>query len=53
VTCLLSASPAGLTQMGAIADEMGADPLIVSLMHTVRLVSILIVMPFSLSTLLS
>ncbi len=53
VTCLLSASPAGLTQMGAIADEMGADPLIVSLMHTVRLVSILIVMPFSLSALLS
>jgi hypothetical protein len=45
VTCLLSAAPAGLTQMGAIAEEMGADPLIVSLMHTVRLVSILVILP--------
>lgn len=53
VTCLLSASPAGLTQMCAIADEMGADPLIVSLMHTVRLVSILFVMPFLLFALLT
>jgi len=46
VTCLLSAAPAGLTQMGAIAEEMGADPLTVSLMHTVRLVSILVILPF-------
>ena len=51
-TCLLSASPAGLTQMGAIADEMGANPIIVSLMHTVRLASILLVIPLLVTILL-
>jgi len=45
-TCLLVSSPAGLTQMSIIAEEVGADPLIVSVLHTTRLLSILTVLPF-------
>jgi len=44
-TCLLVSSPAGLTQMSIIADEVGADPLTVSVLHTVRLISVLAVLP--------
>jgi hypothetical protein len=44
-TCLLVSSPGGLTQMSIIADEVGADPLTVSVLHTVRLISILAVLP--------
>lgn len=45
-TCLLSTSLGGISQMSIIAEEMGADPLKVSILQTVRLVSILIVLPF-------
>lgn len=45
-TCLLSTSLGGLSQMSIIAEEMGADPLKVSILQTVRLVSILVVLPF-------
>jgi len=45
-TCLLVSSPAGITQMSIIAEEVGADPLIVSVLHTARLLSILTVLPF-------
>ena len=45
-TCLLSASLGGLSQMSIISEEMGADPLKVSILQTVRLVSILLVLPF-------
>lgn len=45
-TCLLVSSPAGVTQMSIIAEEVGADPLIVSVLHTARLLSILTVLPF-------
>lgn len=44
-TCLLVSSPAGLTQMSIIADEVGADPLTVSVLHTVRLISVLAILP--------
>jgi membrane AbrB-like protein len=44
-TCLLVSSPGGLTQMSIIADEVGADPLTVSVLHTVRLISVLAVLP--------
>ncbi|MBN1333008.1 MAG: AbrB family transcriptional regulator [Synergistales bacterium] len=44
-TCLLASSPAGLTQMSMIAEEVGADPLVVSVLHTVRLVSVFTVLP--------
>jgi len=45
ITCLLVSSPGGLTQMSLIADEVGADPLMVSVLHTVRLISVLAVLP--------
>lgn len=45
-TCLLSTSLGGLSQMTIISEEMGADPLKVSILQTVRLVSILLVLPF-------
>ncbi|NLB82825.1 MAG: AbrB family transcriptional regulator [Synergistaceae bacterium] len=45
-TCLLSTSLGGISQMAIIAEEMGADPLKVSILQTVRLVSILMVLPF-------
>ncbi|PKL02050.1 MAG: AbrB protein [Synergistetes bacterium HGW-Synergistetes-2] len=45
-TCLLSSSLGGLSQMSIISEEMGADPLKVSILQTIRLLSILIVLPF-------
>lgn len=44
-TCLLVSSPAGITQMSLLAEELGADPLVVSVLHTARLLSILTVLP--------
>lgn len=44
-TCLLSTSLGGISQMSIIATDMGADPLKVSILHTVRLVTILLVLP--------
>lgn len=44
-TCLLASSPGGLSQMSIIADEVGANPLLVSALHTTRLISILTVLP--------
>lgn len=44
-TCLLSTSLGGLSQMSIISEEMGADPLKVSILQTVRLVTILMVFP--------
>lgn len=45
-TCLLSTSLGGISQMSIISEEMGADPLRVSLLQAVRLLSILVVLPF-------
>jgi hypothetical protein len=45
ITCLLVSSPGGLTQMSLVADEVGADALTVSVLHTVRLISVLAVLP--------
>lgn len=45
MTCMLAASPGGLSQIASIADEFGADPVIVSLIQTVRLLSIILVLP--------
>jgi membrane AbrB-like protein len=48
-TCLLSTSLGGLSQMSIISEEMGADPLKVSILQTVRLLTILMVFPLLLS----
>lgn len=45
VTCLLSTAPGGLSQMLAAAEEMEADPLIVSVLQLVRLLTIIICIP--------
>ncbi len=45
MTCMLASSPGGLSQIASIADEFGADPVIVSLIQTVRLLSIILVLP--------
>jgi hypothetical protein len=44
-TCLLASAPGGLTQMTMIADEVNADPIAVSILHTVRLVSVITILP--------
>lgn len=44
-TCLLVSSPAGISQMSIVAEEVGADPLVVSVLHTARLLSIIIFLP--------
>jgi membrane AbrB-like protein len=45
-TCLLCAAPAGLTQIGAFAEEIGADPFTASVFHTARIVGIVSVYPW-------
>ena len=52
-TCLLSTSLGGLSQMAIISEEMGGDPLKVSILQTVRLVTILIVFPLLMTGLFS
>lgn len=45
MTCLIATCPGGITQLASIAEELGADPLRVSLMHLVRLFTIFLVLP--------
>lgn len=45
-TCLLSTCAGGLTQLAIMSDELGADPLTVTLMQLVRLLTILMILPF-------
>ncbi|MDO9508463.1 MAG: AbrB family transcriptional regulator [Thermovirgaceae bacterium] len=45
ITCLIATCPGGITQLASIADELGADPLKVSLLHLVRLFTIFLVLP--------
>ncbi len=49
MTCLLSTSAGGLSQMVVIAEEYGADPLKVGILHTIRYLTIIAVMPFLIS----
>lgn len=46
MTCILATMPAGLTQVAPIAEEVGADVLKVALLHTVRLFSIVAILPW-------
>jgi len=45
MTCLIATCPGGITQLSSIAEELGADPLRVSLLHLVRLFTIFLVLP--------
>lgn len=44
-TCLIAASAGGVTQMSIIADDIRADPVTVTLMHVVRIITIVAVLP--------
>jgi membrane AbrB-like protein len=45
-TCLLCASPAGLSQITVFAEEIGADIFTASVFHTVRIISIISIYPW-------
>ena len=45
VTCVLCTAPAGLSQVGLVAEELGADSLTASIFHVVRLLSIIAFYP--------
>ena len=44
-TCLLATAPGGLITLTAIAEDMDADPLKVSLLHMARLITIKLTLP--------
>ena len=52
LTCLLSASVGGLSQMVIVAEEMGADSLTVGMLHLARYLAIISVMPLLITTML-
>ncbi len=43
--CLLATAPGGLITMIALAEEMGSDPLKVSLLHLARLITVKLTLP--------
>jgi membrane AbrB-like protein len=44
--CLLCSAPAGLSQITAFAEEIGADSLTISIFHSVRIISIVSIYPW-------
>jgi membrane AbrB-like protein len=52
-TCLLCSAPAGLSQIGAFAEEIGADPFTASVFHTARIVGIVTIYPWIVLPLIS
>jgi len=50
-SCLLSSAPAGFVLMAVVADGMGIDPVRVSLLHLVRVITIVLAVPAILSVL--
>jgi len=45
ITSLLSCASAGISQMSSVALEMDADPVIVSVIQTIRLIVIILILP--------
>ncbi len=45
VTAFLAASPGGLSQMAALSTEFGANPVLVSVVHLIRIVTVLLTAP--------
>lgn len=52
LTCLLSASAGGMTQMVVVAEEMNADPLTIGILHLARYLTVVSYMPFLVTYLL-
>lgn len=46
ITCLLGSAPGGLSQMLVVGEEMGADTLKISIMQLVRVLTIILSIPF-------
>lgn len=44
VTCLLASAPAGLSQMGILSEALGANVGVVSVLHIIRLVTVISVL---------
>ncbi|MGB4439313.1 MAG: AbrB family transcriptional regulator, partial [Sedimentibacter sp.] len=44
-TSLLACAPAGISQMSSIALDMNADAVIVSIIQTIRLITIIVFLP--------
>lgn len=44
-TCVLATCAGGLTQIGAVAEELGGNPVTVTILHVVRLITIVSVLP--------
>lgn len=47
--CILSSAAAGLVSMSAVAQSLGLDPVRISLLHLVRIVSLVVVVPLALA----
>ncbi len=45
-TALFSSTPGGITEMGIIAEEMGLDTPKIVLMHTIRIIAVIGMLPF-------
>lgn len=45
MTCLLASCPGGVSSLSAVSEELGANPLHVSLLHLVRLFTIYLMLP--------
>jgi uncharacterized protein len=45
-TALFSSTPGGITEMGIISEEMGLDTPKIVLMHTIRIIAVLGMLPF-------
>lgn len=45
VTCLLACSPGGIAEMSLLSEEIGADTPKIAIMHTVRLVVVILTFP--------
>ena len=44
-TCVLATCAGGLTQIGGVAEELGGNPVTVTILHVVRLITIVSVLP--------
>lgn len=51
-TALISSSPGGISEMVLLTDELGADTTTVGILHTIRLVVVIVLFPYMIEVLL-
>jgi hypothetical protein len=44
-TCVLSTCAGGLTNIGAVAEDLGGNPISVTFLHVIRVITIVTVLP--------